>query len=98
VCGRGKGISFRINFALALQRRFRASVKMQFLLDARSSEPLSICFVSDTTAWEQGRRGGAWNISLDSMPEGEELPGEENTSFSTRSVMPRGYSVGKKVP
>lgn len=56
--GRGKGISFCINFALALKILFRASVKMQFLLDARSSEPLSIYFASDMTAWEQCRKGG----------------------------------------
>lgn len=47
VHGRGKGISFCINFDLTLQRRFRDSVKMEFLLDAKSSEPLNICFASD---------------------------------------------------
>lgn len=73
-------------------------MKMQFLLDARSSEPLSICFASDMTAWEQCRRGGGWSISLDSLPEGKELPGEENTNFSTKSVIPRGYNIGKKIP
>lgn len=56
--GRGKGISFHINFVLAPQKRFRASVKMQFLLDARSSEPLSIYFASDMTAWELCQREG----------------------------------------
>lgn len=78
VRGMGKGISFSINFALALQRKPRASVKMQFLLDARSSEPLSICFVFDTTAWKQCRRGGGWSINLDSMLGARSCQGEEN--------------------
>lgn len=78
VRGRGKEINFSINFALALQRKPRASVKMQFLLDARSSEPLSICFVFDTTAWKQCRRGGGWSINLDSMLGARSCQGEEN--------------------
>lgn len=59
VCGGSKGISFCLNFVLAPQRRFRASVKMQFLLDARIPELECLCSI--------------WHCSLGTVLEGRGL-------------------------